>query len=91
MFFISPLVKGLEPWQYNIGTMNGSYCEDIVDGIRYRIIQCDDIEIFADRGVYLSVLGGDFTTATLTISMRRAEKSLRIRSITESTCSLTFL
>ncbi|MEE0418515.1 MAG: hypothetical protein UDG86_00545 [Lachnospiraceae bacterium] len=60
LFFISPLVKGLEPWQYNIGTMNGSYCEDIVDGIRYRIIQCDDIEIFADRGVYLSVLGGGF-------------------------------
>lgn len=60
LFFISPLVKGLEPWKYNIGTMNGSYCEDIVDGVRYRIIRCDDIEIFADRGVYLCVLDEGF-------------------------------
>lgn len=52
-FFVSPLIKGLEPWRYNIATMNGSYGELLEDGILYRMIQCDNVEIFADKGVYL--------------------------------------
>lgn len=54
-FFVSPLIQGLVPWKYNIVTMNGSYMAQIIDGILYRIIECDNIEIFADRKLYLAV------------------------------------
>ncbi|MCQ6560539.1 hypothetical protein [Paenibacillus mendelii] len=58
-FFISPFIKGQKPWQVNIITMNGGYSELVVDGIMYRLIECDDVEMFADRGVYLAVSSGD--------------------------------
>jgi len=58
-FFVSPLVKGLKPWQVNILTMHGGYSETVVDGIMYRLIECDDVEMFADRGVYLAIIGGE--------------------------------
>ncbi|MEI7027046.1 hypothetical protein [Paenibacillus sp. y28] len=57
-FFISPLIKGLEPWKFNIVTMNGAYSEDVIDGVMYRLIACDQIEIFADKGVYLAISSG---------------------------------
>ncbi|HHV98616.1 MAG TPA: hypothetical protein GXX36_03425 [Clostridiaceae bacterium] len=59
-FIVSPLIKGQKPWQVNIFTMNGGYSECIVDGIIYRIIECDSIEMFADRGVYLYAGTGSF-------------------------------
>ena len=59
-FFVSPLIKGLNPGQYNIASMNGGYCEDVIDGIMYRIIQCDNVEVFADKGLYLCVNDGPF-------------------------------
>lgn len=58
--FVSPLIQGLTPWKYNIVTMNGSYMGKIIDGILYRIIECDNIEIFADRKLYLAVSGTRF-------------------------------
>lgn len=58
--FISPLIQGLRPWTYNIVTMNGSYMEQIIDGIRYRIIECDNIEMFADKELYLAVSNTNF-------------------------------
>jgi len=57
-FFVSPLIKGLKPWQVNIVTMNGGYAETVVDGVAYRLIECDGVEMFADRGVYLAVSSG---------------------------------
>ncbi|MFD3257187.1 hypothetical protein ACE3MQ_01075 [Paenibacillus lentus] len=57
-FFISPLIKGLKPWQINIATMNGGYGEVVLDGIMYRLIECDGIEMFADRGVYMAISSG---------------------------------
>ncbi len=54
-FFVSPLIKGQKPWQVNIASMNGGYQECVVDGVMYRLIECDGIEIFADRGLYLCV------------------------------------
>lgn len=54
-FFISPLIQGLNPVQYNIFTMNGGYFEIVRDGIMYRVIECDNIEIFADKKLYLCV------------------------------------
>lgn len=55
---VTPLIQGLEPWKYNIFTMNGGYCEKIIDGVRYRIIDCDSIECFSDRKLYIAVYEG---------------------------------
>jgi len=57
-FFISPLIKGLKPWQVNIASMNGGYHEIVIDGVMYRLIECDQVEMFADRGVYLAISSG---------------------------------
>lgn len=57
-FFISPLIKGEKPWMVNIVTMNGAYSETVIDGVMYRLIECDQVEIFADRGVYLAISNG---------------------------------
>lgn len=59
-FCVSPLIGGLNPWEYNVITMNGGYSEDVIDGIQYRIVECDNVEMFADRGLYLSVNDGTF-------------------------------
>jgi len=59
-FIVSPLIKGQKPWQVNIFTMNGGYYQCVVDGVIYRMIECDSIEMFADRGVYLYVGTGSF-------------------------------
>ncbi len=59
-FFVSPFVKGLNPKDYNAFTMGGGYSDMVKDGILYRIAECDNVEIFADRGLYLCVQGGTF-------------------------------
>jgi len=59
-FIVSSLIKGQKPWQVNIFTMNGGYSECVVDGVIYRMVDCDNIEMFADRGVYLYVGTGIF-------------------------------
>lgn len=62
-FFVTPLVKGVEPWTLNIATMNGGYREFVKDGIMYRLIETDGIEMFADRGLYLAVSSSRFYDA----------------------------
>lgn len=59
-FFVSPLIKGLKPWQVNICTLNGGYREAVIDGVMYRLIDCDSIEMFADRGIYLCISSSNF-------------------------------
>lgn len=59
-FFISPLIKGQKPWQVNIASMNGGYSECVIDGIMYRMIECDGVEMFADRGLYLCISTSNF-------------------------------
>lgn len=59
-FFVSPLIKGYAPDQYNAFTMNGGYSDVVKDGILYRISECDNVEIFADHEIYLSVSDGTF-------------------------------
>lgn len=59
-FFVSPLIKGQMPWQVNIASMNGGYAEIVSDGVLYRLIECDGIEMFADRGLYLCVSTSSF-------------------------------
>lgn len=57
-FFVSPLIKGEKPWLVNIVTMHGGYSEFVLDGIMYRLIECDGVEMFADRGAYLAISSG---------------------------------
>lgn len=59
-FCVTPLIKGVNPWQANIITMNGGYSEILSDGVLYRIIECDGINMFADMGVYLAVCDSVF-------------------------------
>jgi hypothetical protein len=59
-FFISPLIKGEKPWQVNIASMNGGYSDCVIDGVMYRLIECDGVEIFADRGLYLCISTSNF-------------------------------
>lgn len=55
---VSPFVKGLKPWQFNIYTMGGGCMAIFEHGIEYRITESDNIEMFADRGLYLAVTDG---------------------------------
>lgn len=57
---VTPLIGGLTPWQYNIFTMNGGSTSQVIDGVLYRIIEFDNIEYFADRPVYIGVVGNMF-------------------------------
>lgn len=57
-FFVTPLIKGQKPWQVNIALLNGGYSEFWENGVLYRIIECDSLEMFADRGLYLAVSSG---------------------------------
>lgn len=57
---VTPLIQGLNPWKYNIFTMNGGYTAEIIDGILYRIIEFDTIEYFADRDIYIAVVSEAF-------------------------------
>lgn len=62
-FFVSPLIQGLEPWQYNMASMGGSHSTTVKDGVLYRIIECDDIAMFADRRIYLCITDTAFYPA----------------------------
>lgn len=57
---VCPLVKGLTPQQqYDVFTRGG--LSTIENEIEYRITECDNVEIFADRGLYISVSDTDDT------------------------------
>lgn len=55
-FCISPLINGLDFMVANNATLNTllSFFEE--NGILYHFIECDNLEIFADRGVQLAVV-----------------------------------
>lgn len=55
---VYPLVKGLKPWQFDAFIGGAAAASMIENGIEYRITQCDTVEIFADRGLYISVMDG---------------------------------
>lgn len=59
-FFISPLIQGLNPYEYNLITMHGGITWNVIDGVMYYIVDCDDITCFADRNMYMAVLDRTF-------------------------------
>ncbi len=64
-FFVSPLIAGLEPWMYNAVTFGGGYSEFVEEGILYRLLECDNIECFADHELYLCVADTSFYDSAL--------------------------
>ena len=59
-FYVSHYIGGLDPNRYSIMSMGGGYSELVRDGIMYRLLEMDNIEMFADRGIYVGVSSGTF-------------------------------
>lgn len=59
-FYVSPYIRGLEPWNYSIMSMGGGYSEFVQGGIQYRLLDMENIDVFADRGLYIGVSSGTF-------------------------------
>jgi len=59
-FFVSPLIGGYNPAFYHIAGMAGNYTDMVQDGILYRLVECDNVELFADHNLYLCVSEGTF-------------------------------
>lgn len=57
-FCVSPFIKGHRPALVNVMTLKGHYSEILENGIIYRIMDCTNIECFADTTVYLGVTEG---------------------------------
>lgn len=59
-FLASHYVQGLNPVKYNIMSMGGGYSEFVRDGVQYRLIEMHNIEMFADREIYVGINSGTF-------------------------------
>ncbi len=59
-FLVSPFIKGEDPLRMNVFYMGGGKSHCVVDGVSYHILECDNLECFADRGVYVGVLNEQF-------------------------------
>ena len=59
-FFVSPLIGGLNPSFYNAASLFGNYSEFVEEGILYRLLECDNIEYFADHELFLCVTDTTF-------------------------------
>lgn len=59
-FYVSHYIRGLDPARYSLMSMGGGYHEMVRDGIMYRLLEMDNIEMFADRGIYVGVSSGTF-------------------------------
>ena len=55
-FCVSPLINGEAFTDVNAATLNVGLSWFEKDGVVYELIECDNLEIFADRGVYLSLV-----------------------------------
>ena len=57
-FTITPLVAGYPPQSVNIFSLDGGCVSFLQDGTAYYMMDTEDIQIFADRTVYLAVYQG---------------------------------
>ncbi len=57
-FVASPLIQGLDPFEYNIYSMGGGATYYVENGIYYMVVCCDSIEMFADKKIYLAITEG---------------------------------
>lgn len=63
-FLVSPFIEGYDPAHCNVFTLDGGYTEFVQDGVLYRLMECDNIEKFAKKTVYLGVLDSTFYKPT---------------------------
>ena len=59
-FYTSCYIRGLNPLEYSISHIGGGYSAFVKEGVEYRIMEIDNIEMFADRGIYVGVNSGNF-------------------------------
>lgn len=59
-FFVSHYIQGLDPARYSMMSMGGGTRSFVKDGVLYTLMEMDNIEIFADRGIYVGVSSGSF-------------------------------
>ena len=57
-FFVTPFIKGCDPHICNAYSLSGGYTDIVEDGILYRIMESENLEMFADKGIYLAVQDG---------------------------------
>lgn len=62
-FYTSHYIRGLDPNVYSLMSMGGGYTAFVKNGVQYRILDMDNIEMFADRGIYVGVSTGTFYDA----------------------------
>lgn len=63
-FFVSPLIGSQNPSFYNAGSLLGGYGQYVEDGVLYRLLECENIEYFADQNLYLCVTDTTFYQST---------------------------
>ncbi len=59
-FFVSPLIQGYDPVSYNAATLRGAATYFEEEGVLYWLINCSNVEYFADHRIYLCVTDTDF-------------------------------
>lgn len=59
-FYVSHYIRGLDPKKYSMQSMGGGSSTAVRDGVMYRIMEMDNIEMFADKGIYVGVSSGVF-------------------------------
>lgn len=55
---ITPLVEGYAPWQLSAWQLGGGFTSFAQDGVVYYLFDCQSVEPFADRTVYLAAFEG---------------------------------
>lgn len=55
-FFVAPLIQGVSVADANAAAMDEMLTWFCKDGVLYELIECDNLEIFADRGVQLGII-----------------------------------
>lgn len=58
--YVSHYIRGLDPNVYSLQSMGGGYSTAVRDGVMYRMVEMDNIEMFADKGIYVGVSSGTF-------------------------------
>ncbi len=64
---ISPLVEGYEPWKVNLWTFGSGASGLEKDGVLYYLFETADLEIFADKTVYIAAYEGFLPDGALTM------------------------
>jgi hypothetical protein len=59
LFYVSPFIGGFQPNLVNSQVLSRFGAVMVIDGIKYILIECGDLSVFADLGVYIGVISGD--------------------------------